>query len=248
MTPSGRSSGRARPDVHSVQDRDGLRVRVARVDHHRERQLVGQRQLIPKGPLLIGARREVAVEVEADLADGDDRLLARQRRDVRPLGRGPVLRVVGVEADGGEHVGLGARQRDRRLALGPVGADRHDRRQPRRPRPRQHRRPVGAEGAVVQVRVAVDQARRLAGRPAGGIAGSYAGCVAGCLPLRVGLRVHDPSRASSCSTIERSSFVNSGDGVPSGVPGVSACNDQPCPATGVVAPRKSLSRSQLNGR
>ena len=79
-------------------------------------------------------------------------------------------------------------------------------------------------------------------------AGCYAGCVAGCLPLRVGLRAHDPNRASSCSTIERSSFVNSGDGVPSGVPGVSACSDQPCSTTGVVAPRKSLSRSQLNGR
>ena len=205
-------------------------MRVARVDHHRQPQLIGQRQLIAEGPLLIGARRQVAIEVEADLPDRDDRLLARQRRDVRALGRGPAFRVVRVEAHDGEHVGLGPRQRDRRLALRPVGADGHDRRQPRRPRPRQHRHPVGAEGAVVQVRVAVDQAGRR-----------------GLVVPRAG-SAHDPSRASSSSTIEGSSFLNSADGFASGAPGVSACSDQPCSTTGVVAPRKSLSRSQLNGR
>ena len=83
--------------------RHGLVAGLAHV--HDERQAGAPRQLDlgAEGAALRVARREVAVEVQADLADGDD---PRPRRERLELGQQRVVqqvRLVRVQADGGVH-------------------------------------------------------------------------------------------------------------------------------------------------
>ena len=114
------------------------------------------------------------------------------------------------------------RQRHRRLAGIDVGPDRHDLLDTLRARPLDHGLEIVGEGSIVQVRVGIEQRHRR--------------------------HTHPPSRASSSATMEESSFVKSGAGVASGVPGSSACTCQPNSSIDDVSPKYSFSRAQVNGR
>src|SRR5581483_1976063 len=69
------------PGVASVfgEDVERLFLGVPRVDDDRQPDLDGHRELPAEGAALLLRSREVAVEVEADLADGDDLRRRRQR-------------------------------------------------------------------------------------------------------------------------------------------------------------------------
>ena len=94
--------------------------------------------------------------------------------------RVPVLGIVRVQADRGEDVGFGFRQRNGGFALDSVRADGHDRCKAGRTGAGEYGGPVRIESAIVEMGVCVDEA------------------------------AHAPSRASSFSMMLGSSLRNSG--------------------------------------
>ena len=144
---------------------DRVVVGRARVDDERLAELAREADVRGERALLVGARRVVAVVVEAGLAD---RGAARVAGELAQLVRdrvGVARRVVGVVADGEPHLGVRLGGGLRAAAALRVGADRED------PRDAGLRRGgddlgVGA-GRRVEVGVAVDHgAVGVAGRAA----------------------------------------------------------------------------------
>src|SRR5436309_77000 len=60
-----------------LQDREHVVARAALVDHERQAQLVGQRDLGSEPALLVLARGVVTIEIEPGLADGHDPRMPR---------------------------------------------------------------------------------------------------------------------------------------------------------------------------
>jgi hypothetical protein len=109
-----------------AEPRDGVLLGGARVDDERLGELAGDLDLRAEGPLLVGARRVVAVVVQPGLAD---RAAAGMRRELaQVLGDGVVIPggEVGVAADGGEHLVVGVGGGERAAAGLGVHADGED--------------------------------------------------------------------------------------------------------------------------
>ena len=126
------------------------------MDEHRLSAATGECQLAPERLRLGLARREIAEEVEADLADRDD-LGAGQPLD---LGERRIVRVGGLvrmDADRRPHVRQARGHRRGRLRGGHVGPDREDAPHTRGPRAREDGVEITAELGEVQVRVRVEE-------------------------------------------------------------------------------------------
>ena len=127
-------------DAHAVGFGGELGERLllgrARVDHERLAGLARERDLRGERPLLVGARRALAVEVEARLADRHAALVRREPAQLGEVGVVEAPRGVRVAADRGVHLREVLGRRERRAARGAVDPDREDARARRPPRPR----------------------------------------------------------------------------------------------------------------
>ena len=110
------------PDVGEHRER--VVPRVARVDHQGAVELVGQLHLRPERERLLGALRVLVEEVEPALADPGDQVevVTGERLERVPL-LAEVRGVVGVEADGGPHLGMAPGDLDRAPRALEVGPD-----------------------------------------------------------------------------------------------------------------------------
>ena len=102
------------------------------VDHERLAGLARELDLRRERALLVGARRGVAVEVEAGLADRHAALVRGQRAQLGQVGVVEALGRVRVAADRRVHLGKVLGRRERRAAGGAVDADRQHARHARR--------------------------------------------------------------------------------------------------------------------
>ena len=145
--------------AHALLREDGqrVRVRIPAVHDHRLARPPCEVEHPAQHALLGVARRQVAEEVEPDLADGDDPRLLRQALDLREHGLVRVRGVVRVHAHRGPHVGLAAGDVDGGLRRWHVGADGEHAPHARLPGAREHRVAIGVEVGKVQVRVRVEQ-------------------------------------------------------------------------------------------
>ena len=107
---------------------------------------------------LVGPRREVAVEIEAGLPDGDDFGLRGKPFQGRRALRAPLARVVRVHPRGGEqHPRRGAGDVERGGALRLARTGDHDLRHPRLARAGEHLLAVAIERFVPEVGADVDE-------------------------------------------------------------------------------------------
>ena len=133
-------------------------MRVALVEKHGHPDSRRQLQVGFQRPLLVGARREVAVEVEPGLPDGDDLGLRRQALQCRRTLRAPLLRVVRMDARGGEqHARRRPGDAERGHALRLARAGNHDLRHARFPRACKHLLTIAIERFVAKIRADVDE-------------------------------------------------------------------------------------------
>ncbi len=121
------------------------------MDHERLARLARERDLRGERALLVRARRAVAVEVEAGLADRDAALVRGQRAQLGQVGVVEARRVVRVAADRRVHLREGLGRGQRRAAGGAVDADGQHPRDARRDR----RRDQLGVGRLAQVQVGV---------------------------------------------------------------------------------------------
>ena len=126
------------------------------MDDHRQAQLRRKLQLGAERPFLIGAGREIAVEIEADLPDGDDARRVRKLSQQAERVGVERLRFVGVEGDGGVDVGVARGEGDRLPAAPAVDADDDVSRYARFPRPLEHGVAVPVEGRELKVAVGIE--------------------------------------------------------------------------------------------
>ena len=92
-----------RPAACSRQQRQRLVAGLADVHDERQADAARQLDLGDEGAPLGVARREVAVEVEAALADGDHARVARPAPRARPAARRPSGGLVRMQTDGRVH-------------------------------------------------------------------------------------------------------------------------------------------------
>ena len=133
-------------------------VRIALVKKHGHSQPRRELEVGLERPFLIRARREVAIEVEPGLSDGDDLGLRGQSFQSRRARRAPLPRVVRVDPRGGEQRprrGPGDAERGHALRLARTGD--HDLRNPCIARSGEHLLAVAIERLVAQIRTDIDE-------------------------------------------------------------------------------------------
>ncbi len=139
--------------------RQQVRVRVAAVDHERQPGAAGLADEAAEMALLHLGRRMLVVVVEPGLPDRDDLRMRPQAAELVPGVVGDVARVVGMDRDRGEDVGIGVGDRDRRVVARerPAGADRDHAADAGGAGAGDHRVAVGRERRLVEVAMGVDQ-------------------------------------------------------------------------------------------
>ena len=150
--------GRPEPVADGLQDLDEPAAGVALVHEDGEPDPGGDLELRLECPLLVGARREVPIEIETGLADRDHLLASRERLD---RGRRPAVegrRLVRVDAGrGAEPAGMAAGERRGRLAVRTVRAGHDDPVHAGTGRPIEDFVEIGREGLVAEIRADVDE-------------------------------------------------------------------------------------------
>ena len=137
----------------------GRLVRLAAMDHERQAEARGEALVSGEGGFLLGAGAAVAVEIEACLAERDDRGVGGELGQARLVGRRPVGRGVRVDADRGEdHAGKLLGTGDRGHRVGQIAADGQEVGDTGLEGICNHSGPVVVEGLEVQVTMRVEQA------------------------------------------------------------------------------------------
>ena len=153
---------------HLAEDRDGVVLRLPAVHDDGLAELAAQGEELSEARALNLRGGVHVVVVEADLADGEDLRIGRQRAVLGVRREGPVLGLVGMDADRGEDLLDVARECKRAARAGePVTRAHHDEPvQPRLPGAAEHLVPVLVEPVDVDVAVGVDE--RHGGEDTGG--------------------------------------------------------------------------------
>jgi hypothetical protein len=102
------------------QDGQEAFVSIALMQEQRLSQFAGQLDLGREAALLLGARREIPIEVQAALADGHDLRLTGQVAELRQGTPGPVTGVVRMQPCRGRH-GAGMSTREGEAILAALG-------------------------------------------------------------------------------------------------------------------------------
>ena len=120
--------GAAEPGEH----RRGLGDDGTSVNHERQAELVGERDLRLEEPVLLRERRVVVVVVEPRLAHRHSLRVREQGTELADALRFRRRGLVGIDAERREHAVVRRRELERRPARVDAGADRDDPRRPRR--------------------------------------------------------------------------------------------------------------------